>query len=39
MAQAFPTLSVIANSDGEVHWLEGRDWLKLASDNRKKLVK
>ena len=36
MAQAFPVLLVIRNSEGEVSWMEVRDWLKRASDNGKK---
>jgi len=39
MAQAFPVLLVIHTSDGEVRWMEIRDWLKRASDNGKKPVK
>ncbi len=39
MAQAFPVLLVIRNSEGEVRWMEVRDWLKHASDNGKKPVK
>lgn len=39
MAQAFPVLLVIRNSEGEVRWMEVRDWLKKASDNGKKPVK
>ena len=39
MAQAFPVLLVIRNSEGEVRWMEVRDWLKRASDNSKKPVK
>ena len=39
MAQAFPVLLVIRNSEGEVRWMEVRDWLKGASDNGKKAVK
>ena len=39
MAQAFPVLLVIRNSEGEVRWMEVRDWLKRASDNGKKAVK
>ena len=35
MAQAFPVLLVIRNSEGEVRWMEVRDWLKRASDNGK----
>jgi small GTP-binding protein len=39
MAQEFPVLLVIRNSDGETRWMEVRDWLKLESDDGKKLVK
>ncbi len=39
MAQKFPVLLVIRNSEGEVRWMEVRDWLKNASDNGKKPVK
>ncbi len=39
MDQAFPVLLVIRNSDGEVRWMEIRDWLTRASDNGKKPVK
>ena len=39
MAQAFPVLLVVRNSEGEVRWMEVRDWLKRASDNGKKAVK
>ncbi len=39
MAQAFPVLLVIRNSEGEVRWMEVRDWLKRASDGGKKPVK
>ena len=39
MAQAFPVLLVIRNSEGEVRWMEVRDWLKRASDNGKKPVR
>jgi hypothetical protein len=39
MAQAFPVLLVIRNAEGEVRWMEVRDWLKRASDNGKKPVK
>ena len=38
MAQAFPVLLVIRNSEGEVRWMEVRDWLKRASENGKKVV-
>jgi len=39
MAQAFPVLLVIRTSEGEVRWMEVRDWLKRASNNGKKRVK
>ncbi len=39
MAQAFPVLLVIRNAEGEVRWMEVRNWLKRASDNGKKPVK
>ncbi|MBW8876236.1 MAG: TIR domain-containing protein [Acidobacteria bacterium] len=39
MAQKFPVLLVIRNSEGEVRWMEVRDWLKRASDDGKKPVK
>ncbi|MDO8349400.1 MAG: DUF4365 domain-containing protein, partial [Planctomycetota bacterium] len=39
MSQAFPVLLVIRNSEGEVRWMEVRDWLKRASDNGRKPVK
>ncbi len=31
MEQAFPVLLVIRTSDGEVRWMEVRDWLKRAA--------
>ena len=39
MAQVFPVLLVVRNSEGEVRWMEVRDWLKRASNNGKKPVK
>ena len=39
MAQAFPVLLVIRNSEGEVRWMEVRDWLKRASENGNELKK
>lgn len=39
MAQAFPVLLVIRNSEGEVRWMEIRDYLKRESDNGEKAVK
>jgi hypothetical protein len=38
-AQAFPVLLVIRNSDGEVRWMEVRDWLKRESGAGKTPVK
>ena len=37
--QAFPVLLVIRTSDGEVRWMEIRDYLKLKSDGGKKAVR
>ncbi len=39
MAQAFPVLLVIRISEGEIRWMEVRDWLKRATDNGKKTVR
>ena len=39
MAQAFPVLLVIRNAEGELRWMEVRDWLKQESDNGMKTVK
>ena len=39
MAQAFPVLLVIRNSESEVRWMEVRDWLRRESENGKKAVK
>lgn len=39
MAQKFPVLLVIRNSEGEVRWMEIRDLLKRESDNGKKTIK
>jgi small GTP-binding protein len=39
MAQKFPVLLVIRNSEGEVRWMEVRDWLKRASDDGRKPVR
>lgn len=39
MAQGFPVLLVIRNSEGEVRWMEVRDWLRRESENGKKRVK
>ncbi|PYQ59483.1 MAG: hypothetical protein DMF53_18715 [Acidobacteria bacterium] len=39
MDQAFPVLLVIRNSEGEIRWMEVRDWLRRESDNGKKPVR
>jgi hypothetical protein len=39
MNQAFPVFFMVANSKGEVRWMEIRDYLKRESDNGKKAVK
>jgi hypothetical protein len=39
MAQVFPVLVVIRNSDGEVRWMEVRERLKRESDGGKKSVR
>jgi DNA-directed RNA polymerase subunit RPC12/RpoP len=39
MEQAFPVLLVIRGADGEVQWMEVRDWLKRESEGRKTPVK
>ncbi len=39
MAQKFPVLLIIRNSEGEIRWMEVRDWLKRESDNGKKSVR
>jgi small GTP-binding protein len=39
MASPFPVLLVIRNSEGEVRWMEVRDYLKRVSENGKKPVK
>ncbi len=39
MAQKFPVLLVVRNSEGEVRWMEVRDWLKRETDNGRKPVK
>jgi len=39
MAQAFPVLLVIRNSEGEVRWMEVRNYLKRVSENGTKPVK
>lgn len=39
MASPFPVLLVLRNSEGEVRWMEVRDYLKRESENGKKPVK
>jgi len=39
MAQKFPVLLVIGTSNGEVRWMEVRDWLKRATNNGQTPVK
>jgi small GTP-binding protein len=39
MEQAYPVFLVIGNSEGEVRWMEIRDYLKRKSNNGKKTVK
>ncbi len=39
MAQMCPVLLVVRNAEGEVRWMEVRDWLKRASEGGKKPVK
>jgi Domain of unknown function (DUF4365)/Ras family len=39
MDQEFPVLLVIRNSEGEIRWMEVRDWLRRVSGNGKKLVR
>jgi len=39
MSQEFPVLLVIRNSEGEIRWMEVRDYLKRESDDGRKLVK
>jgi hypothetical protein len=38
MDQAFPVMLIILTSEGEVRWMEVRDWLKRARDDGKKPV-
>jgi hypothetical protein len=38
MDQAFPVMLVIRDSDGEIRWMEVRDWLLNASDGGRKRV-
>jgi small GTP-binding protein len=39
MAQSFPVMLVIRTSEGEVRWMEVREWLNRVSENGKKAVK
>ena len=39
MDQGFLVMLVIRNSEGEIRWMEVRDWLKKATDNGQKPVK
>jgi len=39
MDQAFPVILVIRNSDGEIRWMEVRDWLKDATNHGEKPVR
>ena len=39
MAQAFPVLLVVRNSEGEVRWMEVRDWLRRASEDGRRPVR
>jgi small GTP-binding protein len=39
MEQAFPVLLVVRNSEGEVRWMEVREWLRRASDGGRKAVR
>jgi small GTP-binding protein len=39
MAQAFPVMLVIRNSEGEIRWMEIRDWLRAQSDGGQRPVK
>jgi hypothetical protein len=39
MAQQFPVLLVIRNAEGEVRWMEVRDWLKRESEDGRRVVK
>lgn len=38
MDQAFPVMLVIRNSEGEVRWMEVRDWLKIETGKARKPV-
>ena len=38
MDQAFPVMLVIRNSEGEVRWMDVRDWLRKATENGSKKV-
>jgi hypothetical protein len=39
MAQKFPVLVMIRNSEGEIRWMEVRDWLRRDSENGRKAVR
>jgi hypothetical protein len=39
MAQAFPVLLVVRNSEGEVRWMEVSEYLKRESDDGRKAVR
>jgi hypothetical protein len=39
MAQTFPVLLVIRNSEDEVRWMEVRDWLKRETEDGKKPIR
>jgi small GTP-binding protein len=38
MGQAFPVYLVVRTSDGEIRWMEIRDWLRHESDDGQKVV-
>ena len=38
MDQAFPVMLVIRNSEGDVRWMDVRDWLRKATENGSKKV-
>jgi len=39
MNQVFPVLLVIRNSEGEIHWMEIRDYLRRVSDNGRRRLR
>ncbi len=39
MSQAFPVMLIIRGSDGEIRWMEVRDWLRNASSNGRKRIR